>query len=134
MKRPLPLLICIDSETVDMMFWVGTKICETIEIFHDCDNWFFDEKKGFYRIFSNSYEYLRNMNQCEQIEVPKSKSIPVKFKVCLLNGDSKVQQVFCGTNSGSSYFRCYCCYRGSHEWHDLHSQAIKKIGKKEIMN
>lgn len=29
-KKPLPLLLCNDSETVDVLFWIGEKICEAI--------------------------------------------------------------------------------------------------------
>ena len=114
-KRPLPLLICNDSETVDMVFWMGTKICEAIKIFHESENWLFSETKGFCRIFSNN-SFPKNFGNFDMNEIKKSRYIPVEFKVFLLNGDSKVQQIFCGANSGKSDYRCYCCYQGSHDW------------------
>jgi hypothetical protein len=130
-KRPLPLLICNDSETVDTMFWVGTKICEAIKILNDCDNWIFDELKGFQRLYTenltnsqkNSDDY-RNHNS--------SRYLPVEFKLCLLNGDSKVQQVFCGANSGKSNYRCYCCFKGSHEWTSVEGSFSLELPKRSI--
>jgi hypothetical protein len=130
-KRPLPLLICNDSETVDMMFWVGTKMCEAIKIFHSCNNWIFDDKNGFERLYINN-QHLQNLGQSEKRQNTNSRFVPVEFKVFLLNGDSKVQQVMCGSNSGKSHYRCYCCYRGSQEWNELEGSFSFQLPQRTI--
>jgi hypothetical protein len=44
--------------------------------------------------------------------------IPVRLRTLVLAGDCKTQQVVGGSNTGSSKYRCFCCFKGADEWND----------------
>lgn len=126
-KRPIPILITCDRETTDTMFWAGKYIAETVKVLRSVKNWYFNQKTGFMKIQSDFQHHSNDENQTNE-----NNGLSVRLKVLLFNGDGKTQQIINGSNSGSSQYRCFCCFTSVDEWLNSESSFSLELPSRTI--